>query len=187
MPTPAITNLLSEATPITGNTYPVKDQLKAAGCRWDQAQRCWMAGTAEIAAKAAKIMGRQPSPSAQPASGPTTPRPTMVPVWHQWRDKKYQVRPQPVSKYAPFFGADTLPEIVAWLDSDPSCSWRFRGTSGDFQGRQSRGMDIAVCILGRTMDGSGEHTVMRWMPCPESDAICHRDTPGRGPIGMGSS
>jgi hypothetical protein len=27
--------------PITGNTYPVKDQLKAIGARWDPIQRVW--------------------------------------------------------------------------------------------------------------------------------------------------
>jgi len=26
---------------ITGNTYPVKDQLKAIGCRWSVQQKCW--------------------------------------------------------------------------------------------------------------------------------------------------
>lgn len=27
---------------ISGNTYPVKDQIKALGGRWDSAQKCWM-------------------------------------------------------------------------------------------------------------------------------------------------
>ncbi len=26
---------------ITGNTYPVKDQLKALGAKWDPDQKCW--------------------------------------------------------------------------------------------------------------------------------------------------
>ncbi len=29
--------------PITGNTYPVKDSLKALGCRWDGQHKVWMA------------------------------------------------------------------------------------------------------------------------------------------------
>ena len=28
-------------TAITGNTFPVKDQLKALGGRWNAAQKCW--------------------------------------------------------------------------------------------------------------------------------------------------
>lgn len=30
------------ATPVSGNTYPVKEQLKALGGRWDAARKCWM-------------------------------------------------------------------------------------------------------------------------------------------------
>jgi hypothetical protein len=29
-------------TAITGNTFPVRDQLKALGGRWDAARKCWM-------------------------------------------------------------------------------------------------------------------------------------------------
>lgn len=28
-------------TAITGNTYPVKDQIKALGGRWDPTRKCW--------------------------------------------------------------------------------------------------------------------------------------------------
>lgn len=28
---------------VTGNTYPVRDRLRALGCRWDAHQKCWMA------------------------------------------------------------------------------------------------------------------------------------------------
>lgn len=34
---------------ITGNTYPVKDKLKALGCCWDAAHKCWTASTDEMA------------------------------------------------------------------------------------------------------------------------------------------
>ena len=29
-------------TKITGNTYPVKDQIKALGGKWNAAEKCWM-------------------------------------------------------------------------------------------------------------------------------------------------
>ena len=32
----------SERIAITGNTYPVKEQLKALGGRWDAARKAWM-------------------------------------------------------------------------------------------------------------------------------------------------
>jgi hypothetical protein len=47
-------------TYIEGNTYPVKEQLKEAGCRWDKDRRSWYAETAEVAAKAAAIVGPTP-------------------------------------------------------------------------------------------------------------------------------
>jgi superfamily I DNA/RNA helicase len=41
---------------IHGNTYPVKDKLKALGARWNSAYRCWMIA-ADLAEKAAEIVG----------------------------------------------------------------------------------------------------------------------------------
>lgn len=29
-------------TPINGNTYPVKDKLRAIGGKWDAARKCWL-------------------------------------------------------------------------------------------------------------------------------------------------
>jgi hypothetical protein len=34
--------------PIVGNTYPVKDQIKALGCKWDRDQRAWIAPNERI-------------------------------------------------------------------------------------------------------------------------------------------
>lgn len=45
---------------ITGNTYPVKDKLKALGCRWDAAHKCWTASTDEMAGQARACVGEQP-------------------------------------------------------------------------------------------------------------------------------
>ncbi len=28
---------------ITGNTYSVREKLKALGCRWDAGRKCWLA------------------------------------------------------------------------------------------------------------------------------------------------
>lgn len=42
--------------PITGNTFPVKDQLRALGCRWDGVNKYWTASTQDMAAKAKAIM-----------------------------------------------------------------------------------------------------------------------------------
>lgn len=33
---------MSNLIPVSGNTYPVKDQIKALGGRWNAAQKCWM-------------------------------------------------------------------------------------------------------------------------------------------------
>lgn len=42
-------------TAITGNTYPVKDALKALGARWNPDQKAWMIAD-EKAAEARKIV-----------------------------------------------------------------------------------------------------------------------------------
>ena len=43
---------------IRGNTYPVKDALRAAGCRWSRDLRCWTARDEQVAERAFKIMGQ---------------------------------------------------------------------------------------------------------------------------------
>jgi hypothetical protein len=52
----------AQQVPITGNTYPVKDRLKALGCRWNSDNKCWMAPDAETAAKANAIVNQQAAP-----------------------------------------------------------------------------------------------------------------------------
>lgn len=40
---------------IVGNTYPIKDRLKAAGCKWDNERKQWWTAKAEVAAQIASI------------------------------------------------------------------------------------------------------------------------------------
>ena len=51
---------------ITGNTYPVKDQLKALGAKWDVDRKCWTI-TDSKAEQARQIV------AAAPAEAPATP------------------------------------------------------------------------------------------------------------------
>jgi Txe/YoeB family toxin of Txe-Axe toxin-antitoxin module len=41
---------------ITGNTYPVKDQLKQMGCKWNADQKCWVAPNKDVYDKAKAIV-----------------------------------------------------------------------------------------------------------------------------------
>lgn len=50
---------------IVGNTYPIKDALRDAGCRWDGDRKAWWTGKAEIAAQFAG----QSVPDSKPANG----------------------------------------------------------------------------------------------------------------------
>jgi hypothetical protein len=52
---------------ILGSTYPVKDKLKALGCRWDGAKKCWTAATEDMASKAKAIVSGPIYNSAPPA------------------------------------------------------------------------------------------------------------------------
>lgn len=51
-------------TAITGNTYPVKDSLKALGARWNADQKAWMVEDSK-AEQARKIVAGAPAVSAE--------------------------------------------------------------------------------------------------------------------------
>lgn len=53
---------------ITGNTFPVKDQLKALGGRWDAASKGWMVPDA-VADQARALVGGK---SSRPRHSPRT-------------------------------------------------------------------------------------------------------------------
>ena len=45
---------------IKGETYPVKEQLKAIGCRWDKDRRAWYAESQDVATRARDIVSPPP-------------------------------------------------------------------------------------------------------------------------------
>jgi hypothetical protein len=51
---------------ITGNTYPVKDQLKALGGKWDPASKGWL--VPDDKAEIARVLVGKPEPKAAPAA-----------------------------------------------------------------------------------------------------------------------
>jgi hypothetical protein len=55
-------------TAITGNTYPVRQQLKALGGRWDAGRKCWMVPDD----KADEARAMVPVGSSGPRGGPRT-------------------------------------------------------------------------------------------------------------------
>lgn len=57
------TKTANERVPVAGNTYPVKEELKALGARWDAGEKAWMV-PAEKAAEAQRIVA---------AAGPKKP------------------------------------------------------------------------------------------------------------------
>ena len=50
---------------ITGNTYPVKDELKKLGARWDAANKVWLVPQ-DQADKAKEIVASAPAKSSKP-------------------------------------------------------------------------------------------------------------------------
>jgi hypothetical protein len=46
-------------TKITGNTYPVKDQIRALGGRWNAASKCWEVPD-DKATEAQSLVGKAP-------------------------------------------------------------------------------------------------------------------------------
>jgi hypothetical protein len=66
-------NATQSLVEITGNTYPVKDALKAIGARWNADKKCWMIA-AEKADKAAAIVGTAPKKAARSFAQPFAAR-----------------------------------------------------------------------------------------------------------------
>jgi hypothetical protein len=58
-------SIVQQGYKVTGNTFPVKDQLKALGCVWGPMEKCWYAPTEEIQVKAWAIVDARKSPSFQ--------------------------------------------------------------------------------------------------------------------------
>ena len=79
---------------IRGNTYPVKDQLRSLGCRWNPAGKCWMA-TPAIADAARKIVGVTPVYNSPPP-------PDLGPVDVVAEAAKYHRTPIDGAKATPF-------------------------------------------------------------------------------------
>lgn len=56
----------TELVPVRGNSYPVKEKLKALGARWNGAEKCWMVPADRLDEANALVAGK--APAALPAS-----------------------------------------------------------------------------------------------------------------------
>ena len=67
---------MNQVVAITGNTYPVKDQLRAMGARWNQDQKAWMvrADQEELARRIVSGGVTTHAQAAPPAPGMATDR-----------------------------------------------------------------------------------------------------------------
>lgn len=45
---------------IVGNTYPIKDEIKSAGCKWDAERRAWWTGKVDVAEQLASKADSSP-------------------------------------------------------------------------------------------------------------------------------
>lgn len=46
---------------VTGNTYSIKDQLRAAGCKWDSDKKAWWTSKSEVAEKFSNVSASRPA------------------------------------------------------------------------------------------------------------------------------
>ena len=53
---------------LRGNTYPLKDQLRGAGCKWDPDTKCWYTGKRELAEQCAQGIIPTPVASSDPST-----------------------------------------------------------------------------------------------------------------------
>jgi hypothetical protein len=63
----------TELVAITGNTYPVKEQLKALGARWNGDAKAWMVDASKVEQARQIVAGAGP---AKPFTGHTNYRPS---------------------------------------------------------------------------------------------------------------
>ena len=68
---------------VTGNTFPVKDQIKALGGRWDGTKKCWNVPDDKFDAAMALVTGAGPKGSyvAPTGGGPTYSAPRARRAW----------------------------------------------------------------------------------------------------------
>jgi len=77
----------TELVKIGGNTYPVKEKLKALGARWNGAEKCWMI-SANLADKARTIVGGGNIPDGKlPETSTVAPSPS-GPANVNWSDEQ---------------------------------------------------------------------------------------------------
>lgn len=57
---------------VTGNTYPVKDAIKALGGRWDAAAKGWRVAADKAAEAQALVAGKPSAPATQGSGSATT-------------------------------------------------------------------------------------------------------------------
>lgn len=112
-------------TYILGNTYPIKDQLRAAGCKWDGDRKAWWTGKREVAEQlVAKLNG-----TAAATTTPASPAPKEAydgPVLGkaEYKGRQYYVRWQgTTSRGTDAFRLVTLDgNLDFWADA-AACRW----------------------------------------------------------------
>jgi len=58
---------------LVGNTYPIKDAIRQAGCKWDADARCWYTGKRDRAEElVAKVASAPAAWAATAARAPST-------------------------------------------------------------------------------------------------------------------
>jgi hypothetical protein len=67
---------------ITGNTYPVKEQLRELGCRWDGSRKCWYTQDETVATKAKALVQPPPLYNSPPPQDLGTAEPVALAAQH---------------------------------------------------------------------------------------------------------
>lgn len=111
---------------IAGNTYPIKDQLRAAGCKWDPDRKQWWTGKKDVAER---LASKEIKPAAQ------SPDEVYVIGKASYKGRSYYVQWAGVTKKGNYaFHLVTLDaKIDFWADGSP-----MNGTSPAEHEKQAR-------------------------------------------------
>ena len=109
-------------TYITGDTYPIRAQLLAAGAKWDPARKAWWCGKREVAEQLIAGLNGAASP-AEPQGKDSEPYEGEVRGKAEYKGRQYYVRWYGTTKRGEAFRLVTLDaKVDFWADAS-QCRW----------------------------------------------------------------
>jgi hypothetical protein len=134
---------------VTGDTYPIRDRLKAVGCHWDSESRLWWIGKAKADAVAEIVTAHESKPQEPQAYQQPTPQELeRLPCAGKatYKGKQYYVVGQS-DRTGKLHLTNLACSLSFWADAS-ACQWLKRYNSvSRFQGRGMGSVEQSQTVL----------------------------------------